>query len=194
MKKILLFVAVVIFTLNSNAQGEFRIGFKAGVNVASIGGDDTFGIGSFGSRTGFHVGALVEVPINEKFSIQPEILYSAKGSNYDFSSGDTDIKLDYIDLPILVKYHIIQGLSAELGPVIGVLVKADADDGDETEDIKEFYKSTDIGLGVGASYRLPMGVFFSLRYNKGLTDINDDPDFNGKNQNNVFQASAGYSF
>ncbi|QQX76083.1 MULTISPECIES: porin family protein [Aequorivita] len=195
MKKILLFTAFAIFAfVNSHAQGEFRIGFKAGVNVASIGGDDTFGIGSFGSRTGFHVGALVEIPINEKFSVQPELLYSAKGSNYDFSSGDTDIKLDYIDVPILAKYHIIQGLSAELGPVIGVLVKADADNGDETEDIKEFYKSTDIGIGIGASYRLPMGVFFSLRYNKGLTDINDNPDTNAKNQNNVFQVSAGYSF
>ena len=195
MKKLLLFTAFAIFAfVNSNAQGEFRIGFKAGVNIASIGGDDTYGVGSLGSRTGFHIGALVEVPITEKISIQPELLYSMKGSNLDFSSGDTDIKLDYIDVPILGKYHIIEGLSGELGPVIGVLVKADADDGDESEDIKEYYKSTDIGIAIGASYRLPMGVFFSLRYNKGITDINDDPAFDGKNQNNVFQASAGYSF
>lgn len=195
MKKLLLFIPIAIFTFaNSNAQGEFRIGFKAGVNIASIGGDNTFGVGSFGSRTGFHLGALVEIPINDKFSVQPELLYSMKGSNYDFSTGDTDIKLDYIDVPVMGKYHIIEGLSAELGPVIGILVKADADDGDETVDIKEFYKSTDIGIGIGASYRLPMGVFFSLRYNKGLTDINDDPEINAKNQNNVFQVSAGYSF
>ncbi len=195
MKKLLLFTAVAIFAfVNANAQGEFRIGFKGGVNIASVGGDNTFGVGSFGSRTGFHIGGLVEIPISEKISIQPELLYSMKGSNYDFSSGDTDIKLDYIDVPILGKYHIIEGLSGEFGPVIGVLVKADADDGDETVDIKEFYKSTDIGLAIGASYRLPMGVFFSLRYNKGLTDINDDSEITAKNQNNVFQVSAGYSF
>ncbi len=200
MKKLLLFTTVAIFAfVNANAQGEFRIGFKAGVNIASIGGDDTFGVGSLGSRTGFHIGGLVEIPITEKISIQPELLYSMKGSNIDFSSGDTDVKLDYIDIPIMGKYHIIQGLSGELGPVIGVLVKADADNGDDTQDIKDFYKSTDIALGIGASYRLPMGVFFSLRYNKGLTDINDgDMDGNNgnnfKNQNNVFQASAGYSF
>ena len=193
MKKFLLFTAMAIFAfVNANAQGEFRIGFKAGVNIASIGGDYTYGVGSFGSRTGFHLGALVEVPINDKFSVQPEILYSAKGSNFDLSSGDTDFKLDYIDLPILGKYHIIQGLSAELGPVIGVLVKADYDD----EDVKDEFKSVDVGIGIGASYRLPMGVFFSLRYNKGVIDVNDsdDPFLDYKKQNNVFQASAGYSF
>ncbi|TXD67771.1 PorT family protein, partial [Aequorivita lipolytica] len=41
---------------------------------------------------------------------------------------------------------------------------------------------------------LNMGVFFSLRYNKGLLDVNDIDGYNGKNQNNVFQVSAGYSF
>ena len=195
MKKLLLFTAFAIFAfVNSNAQGEFRIGFKGGVNIASIGGDNAFGVGSFGSRTGFHIGALVEIPITDKISVQPELMYSMKGSDFSFASSDFDIKLDYIDVPIMGKYHIIEGLSGEFGPVIGVLVKADADNGDETEDIKDLYKTTDIGLAIGATYRLPMGVFFSLRYNKGLTDINDDPDTNAKSQNNVFQVSAGYSF
>lgn len=96
------------------------------------------------------------------------------------------------------KYHVIAGLSGELGPVVGILVKAESADYDTgvVGDTKDQFKSVDIGIGIGATYRLPMGVFGSLRYNKGVTDINDinDPDFNAKNQNNVFQISAGYTF
>tara|TARA_R110002124_G_scaffold254044_3_gene419534 strand:- start:33337 stop:33930 length:594 start_codon:yes stop_codon:yes gene_type:complete len=197
MKKLFLFTALCLFlTVSSFAQGVVRFGAKAGLNIASIGGDAyVTGFSGFDSRTSFHLGGLVEIPITEKISIQPEVLYSSQGSKFNFGFGSNpDVKLDYINVPILGKYHIIEGLSGELGPVIGVLVNAKATGDGEDEDIKEFYKSTDIGVAIGASYRLPMGVFFSLRYNKGVTDINDDPDISAKNQNNVFQVSAGYSF
>src|SRR5690606_23254657 len=145
MKKLLLFTAFAIFAyVNSNAQGEFRIGFKGGVNIASIGGDNTFGVGSFDSRTDFHIGALVEIPITDKISVQPELMYSMTGSDLSFASSDFDFKIDYIDVENMGTYHIIEGLSGEFVPVKGVLVKADAANGDETDDIKDFYKATDI--------------------------------------------------
>ena len=197
MKKLFLITVLGLFiSASSFAQGELRIGAKAGLNLASIGGDAYItGFSGFDSRTSFHIGGLVEIPISEKFSVQPEVLYSSKGSKFNFGFGSaSDVKLDYVDLPILGKYHIIEGLSAELGPVIGILIKADREENGMTVDRKDRYKSTDIGVAIGASYRLPMGVFFSLRYNKGVTDINDDPDISAKNQNNVFQVSAGYSF
>ncbi|MBZ0326690.1 MAG: PorT family protein [Altibacter sp.] len=191
MKKLILLAAIAVSTVSTSfAQGEVHFGAKAGVNVASIGGDAYLGggFGSFGSRVSFHVGGLVEVPITEKISVQPEILYSSQGSNWDFT-GAGDIQLDYVNFPIMGKYHIIEGLSGELGPVIGVLIKADQ----SGVDVKDSYKSTDIAIGIGATYRLPMGVFFSLRYNKGITDINDVSGYTYSNQNNVFQVSAGFS-
>lgn len=191
MKKLILLAAIAVSTVSTSfAQGEVHFGAKAGVNVASIGGDAYLGggFGSFGSRVSFHVGGLVEVPITEKISVQPEILYSSQGSNWDFT-GAGDIQLDYVNFPIMGKYHIIEGLSGELGPVIGVLIKADQ----SGVDVKDSYKSTDIAIGIGATYRLPMGVFFSLRYNKGITDINDISGYTYSNQNNVFQVSAGFS-
>ena len=200
MKKLLLFAAIAALTASTAfAQGEVRFGVKGGVNLASIGGDTYYtGFGGFDSRTSFHIGALVEIPFTDKISLQPEVLYSAQGSklNYGLGVASGDTKLDYVNIPILGKYHIIAGLSAELGPVVGILIKADGrdiDDGTEG-DIKDQYKSTDIGIGVGASYRLPMGFFGSLRYNKGITDINDADGISAKNQNNVFQVSAGYTF
>ncbi len=203
MKKLLLFTAVAFFAFTTAQSQEFRIGFKGGVNIATLGGDTFYG--SLNTRASFHIGGLVEIPLVGKFSIQPELLYSSQGSKYDYYGGlfddsfDGAVKLDYISIPVMAKFYIIEGLSAEAGPVFSILVSAKEDDfnddGDvESFDAKEDYKSFDAAIAIGASYRLDMGVFFSLRYNKGLLDINDIDGYNGKNQNNVFQVSAGYSF
>lgn len=190
MKKVLLIAAMAVFSLTSAEAQEFGFGVKAGVNVANLGGD-SFGVGSLGSRAGLHIGGLVEIPLMGSFSLQPELLYSMKGSDWTFAgSGSSDLNLDYIDIPVLGKYNLpwVNGLSAEAGPVFGVLMSAKSGD----EDVKDSFKTLDAAFAIGATYKLDMGVFFSLRYNKGLLDVWDDNDF--KNQNNVFQISAGYLF
>ena len=206
MKKLLLFTAVALFAFTSVQSQEFRLGAKAGLNVASLGGDSYYGgLGSLGSRTSFHIGGIVEIPLMGKFSLQPELLYSSEGSDWSFGTLGDNTKLDYIRVPVLAKFYIIEGLSAEAGPVFGVLVNAEGtyynNDGDLVSgDAKDYYRSFDAQFGIGASYRLNMGFFFSLRYNKGLLNVNEEyrvlgTIYNtGKNQSNVFQVSAGYSF
>lgn len=206
MKKLLLFITVMLFALTSVQSQEFRMGAKAGLNVASLGGDSYYGgLGSLGSRTSFHIGGLVEIPLMGKFSLQPELLYSSEGSDWSFGTSGEDTKLDYVRVPVLAKFYIIEGLSAEAGPVFGVLVNAEGNFYDKngylvSGDVKDIYRSFDAQFGIGASYRLNMGVFFSLRYNKGLLNVNEEYEalgtrYNtGKNQSNVFQVSAGYSF
>ncbi|WP_410005349.1 porin family protein [Aequorivita nionensis] len=206
MKKLLLFTAVALFAFTTAQSQEFRIGAKAGVNIASLGGDSYYGgLGSLGSRTSFHIGGLVEIPLMGKFSLQPELLYSSEGSDWSFGTFSDGTKLDFIRIPVLAKFYIIEGLSAEAGPVFGVLVNAEGtfyndDDDLVSGDAKDYYRSFDAQFGIGASYRLNMGVFFSLRYNKGLLNVNEEYEIDGykyntgKNQSNVFQISAGYSF
>jgi outer membrane protein with beta-barrel domain len=215
MKKLLLFSAIAILTCSVAKSQELRIGAKAGVNFASVGGDFT---DDYDGRTSFHIGGLVEIPISEKFAVQPELLYSSQGFKVEDSdnfAGTTItykdvIKLDYINIPIMAKYYIIDGLSAEAGPQFGILVSAKDDyevsgggeDESGDDDIKDFYNTLDIGFGFGASYRLNNGVFFSARYVIGLTDITDDDDVDFgpfdidgyKQRNSVIQLSAGYSF
>lgn len=206
MKKLLLFTAVALFALTTAQSQEFRMGAKAGLNVASLGGDSYYGgLGSLGSRTSFHIGGLVEIPLMGKFSLQPELLYSSEGSDWSFGTLGDDTKLDFIRIPVLAKFYIIEGLSAEAGPVFGVLVNAEGTYYNSSGvlvsgDTKDYYRSFDAQFGIGASYRLNMGVFFSLRYNKGLLNVNEEYEVlgtrynTGKNQSNVFQVSAGYSF
>jgi len=188
MKKLLLCAAVAVFAFaNVNAQ-EVKFGAKAGVNFASIGGDDTDDVDGL---TSFHVGGVAEIMFSDKFSFQPELLYSEKG----FSVDDIDYKLNYISLPLMAKYYVAEGFSIEAGPQVGFLMSAKATDGDDDVDIDDVISSVDFGVGVGVGYKLDSGLNFAARYNLGLSNINDfegSDDF--KNQNNVIQLSVGYMF
>lgn len=218
MKKSIFIVAIAVMAVSATQAQEVRLGAKAGVNFASIGGDNTDGLDGL---TGFHIGALVEIPVTERFAVQPEVLYSAQGAKREVTESLFNVsfkatgktKLDYINVPIIAKYYIVDGLAVEAGPQIGFLVKANTeskldlggidptiaqliedkfDSGDI--DISDRTKSIDFGVALGASYRLNMGVFFGARYTLGLSNINDIDGSNFKNQNNVLQLSAGYSF
>ena len=207
MKKILMLAAIAVLSLTTAQAQGVSFGAKAGVNFATIGGDETDGIDG---RTGFHVGAVVEIPVNDFFSVQPEVVYSAQGAKDSFSettalgtiSGESTIKLDYINIPIIGKFYVVEGLSLEVGPQIGFNINAMdefevsglgmSESGEE--DISEFVSGTDFAIAAGAAYKLENGLFFSARYNVGLSDINDDSETDLSNQNNVIQLGAGFFF
>ena len=185
-------MAVVAFSFNANAQG-VDFGVKAGANFATIGGDES---GDFSSRTSFHFGVTAGIAVSDKFSVQPELVYSAQGASIDYGGGDDgDLKLDYLNLPIMAQFQVAEGFSIEVGPQIGFLLSAKADDGDNEEDIKDFVKGLDLAAGVGVNYAMASGLNFGARYNLGLSNVNDGEDSDDfKNQNNVFQVSIGYIF
>ncbi len=200
MKKLLFFVAtiVLISLVSCASQRAIEVGAKAGVNIADITGDD---IDSFNGRTSFHVGAVVEVPVSDKFSFQPELMYSSQGS--DYSEGDDydgSVKVDYLNIPLIAKFYIAEGFSIEAGPQLGLLLSAkDEYDwaGDTGEDDwKDYLKGIDFGVNLGLGYKLESGLNFGARYNLGLSDTNDDIDLLGDStyKNSVIQFSVGYFF
>ncbi|MCO6146815.1 porin family protein [Flavobacterium sp. NRK1] len=199
MKKIILSTAL-LFAIGFTAKAqEIKYGVKAGVNFATLTGDIPDDVKT---RTGFHAGAVAEFKLTEEFSIQPELLYSQQGMKYDGIDADTGIKvkttwkMDYLILPVVAKYYIIEGFSIEAGPQIGyrlgAKIKAEASGFGENEyDFKDDTKALDFGIIGGLAYDLPMGLFFQARYNAGITKINEGDD---SVQNDVFQLSVGYKF
>jgi len=127
------------------------------------------------------------------------------GQTFNFSE-ETNIKLDYINIPVLAKYYFNESLSLHAGPQIGFLISAEEEyeysesgggqsvSESETIDAKDFYSSIDLGLALGAEYELDMGVFFGARYTLGLSNIIDTEEDDFSVQNNVIQVSVGYKF
>jgi opacity protein-like surface antigen len=179
-----------------NAQVTF--GAKAGVNFSDIIGEK---VDSFEGLTSFHVRAVAEIQISEKFSVQPELIYSMQGSDYseDFEGDDFEgsVKVNYLNIPLMAKYYVADGFSLEAGPQIGLLVSATDEYEDEEDDIKDFLKSTDFGINFGLGYKLESGLNFTARYNIGLSDNLDADDFEtdgAEYKNSVIQFSVGYFF
>jgi hypothetical protein len=182
----------------SNADSmSASFGVKGGVNFATLNGDD---IDSPDSRTSFHVGVFAELPVTSMFSVQAEALYSGQGAEANFSGSDGDkaeLQLDYINVPVLAKFYIIEGLSIEAGPQFSFLVNDEFDfnpnsnDGDiDLEDSPFEAKSFEFGVAGGLTFQTSMGLFATARYIQGVTDVYDDADI--KNSN--FQLGIGFKF
>ncbi|WP_029033703.1 porin family protein [Salinimicrobium terrae] len=190
MKKLLIIAAVFLSAGTLSAQEFVEFGAKGGLNFASLSGDETEGLDGV---TSFHLGLLAEFPLTDKFSVQPEVLYSGLGASA--SEGDATLKLDYISVPVMLKYYVMNGLFLEAGPQISFNVVAEAEEDGETGEVENI-KSTDFGAGVGVGYELPMGLLFDARYVLGFSNIwdgeLDGSDFSQKN--NVIQLSVGFKF
>ena len=197
MKKILLlllFIPLVSFgqedekEIENNEKNDVIFGVKAGLNLSTMsnglwksGGFD------FNNRTSFHLGLTAEINFNEKFSIQPELLYSGQGfkfpnsmttiypdgSTIDSSNSITVIQ-NYLNLPVIAKFYISNTFFLETGPQIGYLISANAKFGDGTniEYAKSDMEDFDFGFNIGAGYRLNSGTNFNLRYYLGLGSHN----------------------
>lgn len=179
MKRIVLVVVAVMFGISSQAQG-IDLGIKVGANFANI-----TDASNFDSKTGFVAGAFLGLKFSEKFAIQPELLYSQQGAKLD--GGDFD--LSYVNIPIMFKYYLVQGLNIQAGPQFGFVVDdkisgvfGDIGDNIETND----FDTTGV---VGLGYDFPLGIRVDARYNFGLTEVADN---GGKNS--VISLAVGYSF
>lgn len=134
MKK-LLFLAIIAFSFATTIYGQnFYGGLVAGGTMSQIGGD---GRGGF-HKVGIVGGAFAGLKLNDDFDIQMELKYIQKGSlSNDFESFPGSdpflIKLDYIDLPIVMSYNLnkinindvnLRWMKLEFGLSLDVLVNA----------------------------------------------------------------------
>ncbi len=180
MKKFAAVVILAFLGFSMQAQG-IDIGVKAGVNFATL--SDASGLEN---RTGFVAGAFVGFKLSDKVGVQGELLYSQQGAELDLGEFD----LDYVNIPVFLKYFVSSGLNIQLGPQFGFLVN------DETRtvlgnviqniEVNDF----DVSALVGVGYDFPMGLRIDGRYNFGLSDV---PEL-GSGKNSVITIALGYSF
>lgn len=195
MKKSFLFIAAMVLTTTFvAAQESVYFGVKGGLNLSNFSGDGWSDFDDGKARTAYHLGLLAEVPVSDRFSIQPEVLYSAQG--YDIQriddGQDVEFQLDYITVPVLAKVYILEGLSLEAGPQFGFLVQNEVKSPSATFELNEDnFNNFDLSLGLGASYKFNK-FFLYGRYNAGMTDIYDAEGVEAKNS--VIQAGVGLWF
>lgn len=202
MKK-LFTIAIALLAINIYAQ-KITFGAKAGLNFSKL-KVDAPEYEKYPSITSFQIGVTSKKEISELFSIQAELLFSPQGTSYEYKEGgdivdESELLLNYINLPLMAIYDIGKGFSIEAGPQIGFLISAEEKYDGETFDRKKDLNSTDFSFNFGLGYKLNKRTSLGLRLNKGLTNIikdqdesfEDDGDYIAKNS--VVQLSVNYIF
>ncbi|TMI61388.1 MAG: PorT family protein [Bacteroidetes bacterium] len=189
--KFLFLSAALLFSFASMAQ--FHIGAKAGANISKVEGhsfNDQF-------KYGYHLGGFMEIPISKKLTIQPEVLFnqystvldSSYKNIYDgvFSSQNgTNIKLNYLSIPILLEYKMASFFRLQAGPQFGILIDQDRN---LLQNGGDAFRRGDLSMLAGAEIQI-MKLRITGRYAIGLSNINDI-DNQDKWTNQGFQLSLG---
>ncbi|MCK8520311.1 PorT family protein [Aquimarina sp. D1M17] len=183
MKKTLLCVTFLFLTFYWGEAQESTYGIRLGANLSSISSDD-IPENLEDNRFGIVVGFLAEFPIKEKLSLQPEFQYSSKGND------DETLRVDYLQLPIFLKYNFSNLVNVHIGPQVGLKIWEWEDNAGIDANFNTFDFSAVAGVGVN----ITENFFADLRYDFGLSNIVDDEGIPGgaEGNNRTIQLSFGY--
>ncbi len=191
---VVLFVAGIAF--QGMSQVQFAVGLKGGLNLSKF--DVNAGASNIDNRTGYHGGAFALIKVT-KIGIQPEILFSKQGSNFQVNTTNYKANFDYINVPIMLKLYLVAGLNLQAGPQFGFLtiddLKKTVQNTNSTQSAQAlFSKKNDTSINIGAGWDLPFGLTLDARYNIGLSDIKLQADASNpvSFKNKVIQISLGY--
>lgn len=177
MKKFILAVtAITCMAIVSQAQG-VRIGAKLGANLNKVSGK------SFSEEfdLSYHVGGFLEIDISKKIGLQPEVYFNQAtatrstefGTIYSANpNANTDIKLNYLSIPILLRYNVGKMVTLQAGPQFSILMNNDKT---LLQNGQEAFKGGDFAMAGGVTLNLKMLRVYG-RYNIGLSNINDIDD------------------
>lgn len=185
MKSIFFGLALVASTFAfSQKTSSVRFGLKAGLNVSTISNSDSK------SKAGLYGGTFANIPVSQSFSVQPEVLYSRIGGK----DSEVKVNMDYIVVPILLQYNPLTNLYLEVGPQFGFMVSAKGKSRGLSADLKDNFRTFDLGLGLGAGYYFTSNIGVNVRYVAGLTDVIKDREGGDISRNGVFQIGFAYKF
>ncbi|OYU96388.1 MAG: hypothetical protein CFE21_08300 [Bacteroidetes bacterium B1(2017)] len=194
------------------ASEKFHLSIDGGLNYASMPG-----LSKQSPTTGVYFGLGTFIKLNDKWALTPEFKpLSPRGAKEvapirDYSAVISDakynLKLNYIDIPVLVQYKITPRLFVATGPQMSYLTSAQqVSNGklplgstvDINEDMKSnfnsFYFSVPIELGYSIStLRGGKGIDIKLRYNVGISDLLSNTTY-GSSMGSTFQAYLSFPF
>jgi hypothetical protein len=170
----------------SSDENKVRFGIKAGLNISNMYTKD---VQDENMITGFNGGLFLKVPVTPNFAIQPELLYTMKGSELtynSFISGKASFSLNYVEMPVLAVINLTKIVNIYGGVYIANLTsvvvknKSNVDLFNfENELKKSDFEMYDWGLvgGAGLDFnRVSLGV----RYEYGMKPVGKERSFLGQ--------------
>src|SRR5215203_457329 len=224
MKKYILIPAFVFFGFASNSQvlisillgdklnsGKIEFGLDGGFSWSTISNLEgakslrTFNLGFYFDFKLKNPSWMLNTGVIVKSTMGADELpvYSLGNPDLDnsFNGGKIARKIQYFNVPIMMKYSFKNHIYLKAGTQLGLGYKAfdifknsvnDEDDLEHKLDIKDDFHPIDAGLAIGAGYRLMKGngMNIGVQYYLGLLDISID-NSSPNQSNRVFYLTAG---
>ena len=191
------------FFSTERSTEEITFGIEGGINFSSFRGDI-----DLDHRTGFNIGAVVNIPILESLYVKSGIRFIQKGAKYDDYDFDDNEEEEfkcnaaYIEIPILASYRYNFDNSSQLqinvGPYLafGVGGKTKIEFTDNLDDDVDLYrgrefdtfgddgplKRFDLGLEFSVGITLASQFYVGVGYDLGLLNIANDDFFSDEDE------------
>lgn len=205
MKKLISIIVFFMLCLVANAQ-VIQYGIKAGMNLSGESEHEypAYTFEGSGYTTGFALGCVVNYQLSHSLDMEADLMYSMQGMKDDITimegnegferQVDYKIRSHYMNLPIVLKYFVMDGFYIECGPQVGYLLskKDEAENIDMTNSFDASNtKKVDFSILGGLGMVFKNNMFIDARYIHGMTDTSQL--YKG-GRNRTFQIVLGYYF
>lgn len=224
MKKLFWISTLLLCSMHSNAQvlisillgdklnsGKIEFGLEGGWSLSNLEGIDpskahsNYNLGFYFDFAMKNPSLFVSTGVRVKSTMGAEgiAVYPLNNPNLDnvFATGSVTRRLNYFNVPVMMKYMFKNHLYAQAGIQLGLKYKAsdeflnsvnEDDDLSYKVDIKKQYHPLDGGLCAGLGYRLVKGngMNLGIQYYYGLVDVKVS-DASPNQFNRVLYINAG---
>lgn len=173
-----IFVAILLFLVytskaqNDQSSSVFSLKPSLGINACQVHGDNFSGY----KKPGLFAGLAVNALVNDKTSIELGFYYSQKGAwknptktNFSYYR----LNLNYIDIPLSLRYMLNPRYFLTLGPSIAYLINYN--ENIDYTDFTGFYefKKYEVGLNIGLGRTVKDKLSVEVRCSNSITSVRD---------------------
>lgn len=180
MNRIVFTLSLVLVTNLLFGQTAFH--FKAGINLSNARSD--FGpkkpnTGHYKNEVNGYAGVSAELRVSPTLYFVPELAYIGMGYKYPDDGLLDNTRLDYVTLPLSLKYQANERFSVNAGAYLSYLLGSE---GITKIPINNLYASEDSsadldgGILLGSEYLFYQNYGLGIRYFYGLLDVDKDRD------------------
>ena len=196
MKKLILLTLIIFLTIGLNAQSliPIKYGVKVGLNISDIISTPIDGVKNITStsKAGITGGFYIEIALNDKWYINPELVYSQKGISFEYDytqdyntnnrqdySTENNLSLTYVEVNPIISYKANNKFSLNIGPSVAFLIgskysyKQNPTNQHTLSDGELNEETLDVGLNFGGTYYINEHLLINSKLYTGFMNVGE---------------------
>lgn len=186
MKKLLLLCAAAMLSVGTISAQGWAWGPKVGATFSTVNG-----IPDAKVLPGVSAGLFFESVACNWFVIEGDLLFSMQGFKVQGNDTDASIRINYLSMPVVGKYYVIDGLNLQMGAAFDYRIHTGSTINDESVDLDGRFNKFNIQVLTGLAYDFDFGMVLEGRYLYGLTPLLSEAD---NTYSGMLQISMGWRF